>query len=117
MAKEDTITIAFPNGGLLPRSVTGENADKPVQPRQAVDVPRRYGEHLISDRFAYEVKSDRPKRKVAAQKSSEEVAIAELKAALVQLRADAAKATSEEDKAALSRQISAAETLLGELDK
>lgn len=55
MAKSDTMTIAFPNGGILPRDVTGGD-ERPVGPHEVVDVPRSYGEHLVSDRFAYEAK-------------------------------------------------------------
>lgn len=52
MAKSDTMTIAFPNGGILPRDVTGGEEQK-VGPHEAVEVPRVYGEHLVADHFAY----------------------------------------------------------------
>lgn len=56
LTKEDTIRIAFPNGGKLPASVIGGKTERVVPPHQGVNVPRRYGEHLIADRFAYEIK-------------------------------------------------------------
>lgn len=52
MAKTDTMTIAFPNGGILPRDVTGGD-EQSVGPHEPVEVPRAYGEHLVADRFAY----------------------------------------------------------------
>lgn len=64
MTKSDTMTIAFANGGILPREVTGGD-EQPVGAHEAVDVPRAYGEHLISDRFAYETKPARPSHKKA----------------------------------------------------
>lgn len=63
MAKSDTMTIVFPNGGILPRDITG-GGERTVAAHEPVDVPRAYGEHLVSDRFAYEAK---PVRKTKAE--------------------------------------------------
>lgn len=60
MAKVETIWIAFPNGGILPGSVTGA-AEMPVGAHKPVEVPLSYGLHLISDRFA--VKASPPARR------------------------------------------------------
>ncbi|MBU2533323.1 MAG: hypothetical protein KKB37_11320 [Alphaproteobacteria bacterium] len=54
MAKK--ITIAFANGGIVPRDqLTAKAAkDKKVGPHEPVDVVDTYGQSLIADRFAYE---------------------------------------------------------------
>ncbi|KQV27596.1 hypothetical protein ASC97_04255 [Rhizobium sp. Root1203] len=49
-----TITIVFPQGGIIPASVLGEPADVDVPAQKPVKVPFRYGRHLIDDRFAVE---------------------------------------------------------------
>lgn len=56
MAKADTMTIAFPNGGILPSDITG-GEERRVSAHETVEVPRAYGEHLVNDRFAYEAKA------------------------------------------------------------
>jgi hypothetical protein len=51
MAK-DTISIAFPQGGIIPASVIKAAADRHCEALEVVEVPLSYGKHLISDRFA-----------------------------------------------------------------
>lgn len=62
MSKSDTMHIAFPNGGILPASVTG-GKETSVPPHEAVKVPRTYGEHLVHDRFAYEAEAPKARKK------------------------------------------------------
>lgn len=114
MAKAETITIAFPNGGLLPTSVTGEKTERSVPAHQGVEVPRSYGLHLISDRFAYEVKVP-ARRKAAAKPSADLVAIVELEKTIAQLREQAEKVVTAEDQAKIADDLAAAEKLLAEI--
>jgi hypothetical protein len=110
MAKPDTITIAFPNGGILPSSVTG-GAEKPIGAHQPVEVPLAYGQHLINDRFAYKA---RPPRK---NKSESPVVTARmrLEAQLASLREQGGTATHPDHKAKLAEQIAGAEAQLADL--
>lgn len=73
MAK--SITIAFPNGGILPAEIAGNNPAK-IEPHKPVSVPEAYGMQLINDRFAVLVQpaakqSDaRPPRQAQTQRAS-----------------------------------------------
>lgn len=111
MAKSDTMMIAFPNGGILPRDVTG-GKERPVSAHEAVEVPRAYGQHLVEDHFAYEAKP--------ARKSKAEVAAAaectKLEKQLAELRENQGKASSQDAKARIGEKIADIERRLAELD-
>lgn len=49
---EKTISIMFPQGGIIPASIMGTEKDQHVDALKPVTVPERYGRHLIDDRFA-----------------------------------------------------------------
>lgn len=49
------ISIAFPQGGIVPGSVLGKKEDQACVAMEPVSVPEAYGRHLIEDRFAVEV--------------------------------------------------------------
>jgi hypothetical protein len=49
------ITIAFPEGGIIPGTVLGSEADRSCSAMEPVSVPEVYGRHLVEDRFAVEV--------------------------------------------------------------
>lgn len=48
------ISIAFPQGGIVPGSVLGKKEDQACAAMEPVFVPEAYGRHLIEDRFAVE---------------------------------------------------------------
>lgn len=54
-----SMKIAAENGMIIPGSILGLKEDKHFGPHEEVSVPVAYGEHLIHDRFAYEVKGRR----------------------------------------------------------
>jgi len=59
------ISIAFPQGGIVPGSVLGKKEDQSCAAMEAVSVPEAYGRHLIEDRFAVEVtEAGKGKKKV-----------------------------------------------------
>lgn len=61
------ITIAFPQGGIIPGTVLGKSEDVHVDAMAPITVPERYGRHLIADRFAIEVSvPEKPKKKAKA---------------------------------------------------
>lgn len=49
------ISIAFPQGGIVPGSVLGKKEDQSCAAMESISVPEAYGRHLIEDRFAVEV--------------------------------------------------------------
>lgn len=91
-----SITISFPQGGIIPKDVLGKEEDLHVEAHKAVSVPERYGRHLIDDRFAVEAepevvsKEDKAaeKKAAAAKKAEEEKAAAELAAAIAAAETD-----------------------------
>lgn len=61
------ISVAFPQGGIVPGSVLGKKEDQACAAMEAVSVPEAYGRHLIEDRFAVEVTDgDKGKKKPKA---------------------------------------------------
>ncbi len=61
------ITIAFPQGGIIPGEVLGKSEDVHIEALAPITVPERYGRHLIADRFAIEVAApEKPKKKAKA---------------------------------------------------
>lgn len=106
MAKTEMMTIAFPNGGIIPGEITG-GVEKPVSAHEGVEVPKAYGEQLVSDRFAYEVATvAQPEPLTAAQRKK-------LEARLDVLRAEHDKAADDEQKAKLSSEIAEVVAQLG----
>ena len=69
MSKSDTMFIAFPNGGVIPASITG-GKDRKVAPHEAVKVPKNYGDSLVEDRFAYATDPETAKAATASRKAS-----------------------------------------------
>ena len=63
------ISIAFPQGGIVPGSVLGKKEDQTCAAMEPVSVPEAYGRHLIEDRFAVEV-TDAGKTKKKAEAGS-----------------------------------------------
>lgn len=47
------IGIAFVKGGIIPAAVMKKDKDVTVPPHEAIEVPEKYGLHLIADKFAY----------------------------------------------------------------
>ncbi|HEV2504404.1 MAG TPA: hypothetical protein VGV39_15100 [Mesorhizobium sp.] len=70
MSKNETMHIAFPNGGSIPASVLKEKDDRKVGPHEAVRVPRSYGEHMVANRFAYEADPAKAKAPATGTKGS-----------------------------------------------
>lgn len=69
------ISIAFPQGGIVPGSVLGKKEDQACAAMEAVSVPEAYGRHLIEDRFAVEVADsgkEAKKAKAAAGKGGKD---------------------------------------------
>lgn len=79
---KSTIGIAFNHGGIIPAAILGLQADKHLAPHEAIEVPERYGRHLIEDRFAYAkvvgtpVKADGKKAKLPKTSDDKSVAAA-----------------------------------------
>lgn len=103
MSKSSTMFIAFPNGGILPADIAG-GKETPVAAHEPVRVPRSYGEHLVSDRFAYETEA--PKRK----QNGGDARAAEIAARIDALRADLLAAADDAEKERIAREIEALET-------
>jgi hypothetical protein len=95
MSKSETMWVAFPNGGILPKDVT-KSEERKVGPHEAVRVPRAYGKHLVDDRFAYE--TEEPKKAKDAGKQVEKPDLAELQDAVAQAEAAIAGAAEGEEK-------------------
>ena len=67
MSKKSTIVVAFPHGGIIPAGVLEKPANVSVLPHEPIEVPKFYGEHLISDRIAYDfVEAEKRKKADAA---------------------------------------------------
>lgn len=76
---DKTISIIFPQGGIIPGSVLGAAEDKHVDALTPVSVPERYGRHLIADRFAVETPeviaaAEKARKKAASKKGAAEKA-------------------------------------------
>lgn len=79
---EKTISIIFPQGGIVPGSIMGTRDDQHIAAQQPVTVPERYGRHLIDDRFAIETPevidaAEKARKKAAAKKATAEKSAAE----------------------------------------
>lgn len=103
MSSKETMWIAFPNGGIIPASITGEK-DRAVDAHDPVKVPSEYGQHLVHDRFAYEAEA--PNRKGKAGKGGKS-AVDSVTLKLADLQAQKAAATTDEDRARIDGEIAA----------
>lgn len=109
MSKSDKMFIAFPNGGILPADISG-GEEKKVSAHEPVRVPRTYGEHLVSDHFAYE--AEPPKKADSAKKpdqGSPAGRAAEIATAIEGLRKAEAAAAEDAEKLRLADEIAALE--------
>lgn len=98
MSKKSTIVVAFPRGGIIPASVLDASEDYTAPPHKPVEVPKAYGEHLITDRLAYDVLEADKRRKVQAETSEQIVVLSDTdKAELDRLTALTANLTVERD--------------------
>ena len=68
MSKSKTISIAFDTIGRIPAGILKDGKSAIVDPHKAIDVPRIYGEHLISNHLAY----DPDERARANEKNAEQ---------------------------------------------
>lgn len=89
MSKSETMYIAFPFGGSIPGPVLNEKEDKKVGPHDPIRVPRSYGEHLVSDRFAYEAEAP---KKASKQIREKDALLKDLETKLVAMRTAAGEA-------------------------
>ena len=107
MSKKPTIAIAFLRGGIIPGTVLGEDEDVAVPPHTPFEVPKIYGDHLISDRIAYDFVEAEKRKKAdvaAAAKDAETVrantgAVDKLKGEIARLTSDRDKLTADLDEA------------------
>lgn len=108
MAKTEMMMIAFANGGILPAGISGSGEERAVPAHEPVSVPKTYGEHLVSDRFAYVPEGGDGKAddvKSAAERKKLEQRLASLRADLDKAKDDEAKTRIEGDIAVLEKQF------------
>lgn len=102
------MTIAFPNGGILPTEITG-GAERAVPAHEPVEVPLAYGQQLVGDRFAYiPDKTEVVEAKDALTQEQRR----KLDQKLAGLREDLKKVTTDEHKARLTAEITEIEQQL-----
>ena len=112
MASEKKMKIAFKHGGIIPAAVIGakDGKDKPCTAHEAVAVPESYGNHLITDGFAYEVKTAAAAKKDAKALADANKAVGDAEKKLAEAGDDADK------KAAAEKELADARAALAELD-
>lgn len=99
MSKKPNIVVAFPRGGIIPAAVLEKSDDVPVRPHEPIAVPKIYGDHLISDRIAYDYAEAEKRKKAAAESAGADAETARLDAEAVQsLNEKIALLTSENNK-------------------
>jgi len=99
MSKKPNIVVAFPRGGIIPAAVLEKSDDVPVRPHEPISVPKVYGDHLISDRIAYDYAEAEKQKKAAAASASEAIDAARADAAALEtLNEKIALLTSENNK-------------------
>ncbi|MDO3434336.1 hypothetical protein QWJ46_16775 [Rhizobium sp. CBN3] len=116
------ISIAFPNGNIIPASVLGTKKDVPVPAHTAIEVPEAYGRHLIDDKFAYATADDSEdgggkassRKKAAKEDKAAKIAAAETAVADAQGELDAAGADLAA-KASVEQKLEAAKAALADL--
>lgn len=112
MASKSTMKIQFPRGGTIPKEVLKSNKDKKCDPGEVVTVPKTYGDHLVSDRFAVEAKASTKGGKAEADKKKAE--LAKLEAAVSDAKVALEKADTDEAKATAQAALDAAEKALAD---
>lgn len=104
MSKKPTIVIAFPRGGIIPASVLNAKDNYTASPHKPVEVPKAYGEHLISDCLAYDYLEADKRKKADAEAAEKSAETARGDAAAMEvLRAEVARLTSERDQLAADK--------------
>ncbi|KAB2779436.1 hypothetical protein [Brucella anthropi] len=99
MSKKSTIVVAFPHGGIIPAGVLEKPANVTVLPHEPIEVPKFYGEHLISDRIAYDFVEAEKRKKADAASAAKDAEIAHANAgALEELNEKIAQLVSENEK-------------------
>ncbi len=112
------ITIAFPQGGIIPGEVLGKSEDVHIEALAPITVPERYGRHLIADRFAVEVAAipEKPKKKPTTPSTDAAAQIAAAEAAVTAAQAKLAAAGDDlAAKAEAETEVKAAEAALAAL--
>lgn len=95
MSKKPTIVVAFPHGGIIPAGVLEKPANVSVLPHEPIEVPKFYGEHLISDRIAYDFVEAEKRKKADAASAARDAETARVDAeTLVALNEQIARLTS-----------------------
>lgn len=99
MSKKSTLVVAFPHGGIIPAGVLEKPANVSVLPHEPIEVPKFYGEHLISDRIAYDFVEAENRKKADAASAAKDAETARANAvALESLNEEIARLTSENAK-------------------
>lgn len=99
MSKKSTIVVAFPHGGIIPAGVLEKPANVSVLPHEPIEVPKFYGEHLISDRIAYDFVEAENRKKADAASAARDAETARADAeTLESLNEQIARLTSENEK-------------------
>jgi len=99
MSKKLNIVVAFPRGGIIPAAVLEKSEDVPVRPHEPIEVPKVYGDHLISDRIAYDYVEAEKRKNAAAELATKHVEAASSEAeAMEALNKQIALLTSEKDR-------------------
>ena len=106
MSKKSTIVVAFPHGGIIPAGVLEKPANVSVLPHEPIEVPKFYGEHLISDRIAYDYVEAEKRKKADAASAARDAETG---------RADAETLESLNEQ--IARLTSENETLIADLDE
>lgn len=84
MSKKPNIVVAFPRGGIIPAAVLEKSDNVPVRPHEPIEVPKVYGDHLISDRIAYDYTEAEKRKKSATESAAKDAETARLDAEAVQ---------------------------------
>lgn len=114
MSKKSTIVVAFPHGGIIPAGVLEKPANVSVLPHEPIEVPKFYGEHLISDRIAYDFVEAEKRKKADAASAARDAATASADAeALEKLRSENTRLTTDLEKA--KADLTIAESTIAEL--
>lgn len=116
MSKKSTIVVAFPHGGIIPARVLDEDKNISVLPHEPIEVPKVYGDHLISDRIAYDFVEAEKRKKAHAASAAKDAettradteALEALNEQISQLASENEKLTADLDEA--DKKISALES-------
>jgi len=112
MASKSTMKIQFPRGGTIPKEVLKSDKDKKCDPGEVVTVPKAYGEHVVTDRFAEKVTASTKASNAEADKKKAD--LEKLVTAVVDAEEALAKAATDEAKADAQAALDAAEKALAD---